>query len=1031
MLFTDVEGSTQLLRQLGERYGEVLAEQRRLLREAAEARGGREVDSQGDSFFFAFARANAALGAAVAAQRGLAGFDWPADARVRVRMGLHTAEPAVGEERYVGLGVHRAARIGAEAHGGQVLLSSATRGLVEDEVGGVSVRELGSYRLKDFDTPEHLYQLDIEGLQSDFPPLKAEQVTERRLRRGRAVLLAGLAGAILVAVAASVVLVTGGGFGPSTARAAAVSANSVGAIDTGSNRLVDQVRVGSGPSRIASGAHSLWVANVLDNTVSQVDPKTAFVRQTIAVDLDPTALAFGQGSLWVACSGTRRLLWINAETYAIVKRIPVGNGPSGVTLSPGKVWVTNRFDDTVTEIDSSTGRVERTLDAGPNPSDIAYGLGALWIANESSSTVTRVDPRTGDAQTVLVGNGPAAVAVGAGSVWVANSLDGTVSRIDPSSNVVLSTIPVGLGPSSLLFEGGAVWVADSYADELSRIDPRISRVVKTIAVGNGPQSLAAAGGRVWLSARAAAAVHRGGTLRVDLPGDLIDSVDQAIAFDPHAWTVLAMTGDGLVGVDHVSGAAGDTLVPDLATSLPVPTDDGRTYTFQLRPGIKYSNGEPVRASDLRRGLERDFMLSSPGAYFYTGLVGAGACSKSHCDLSRGVVADDEAGTVTLHLRAADPEFLYKLTLPFARPVPHVPVKPLQRLGVPGTGPYEIASHPPSQIVLVRNPYFHEWSEAAQPDGYPDRIVLNFAGTPTKHPTAHELRKQLTAVELGKADYTDLTELGWRSELATRYSAQVRVFPSPSTEVLFLNTRVPPFSSLAVRRALNYAIDRRKAQAAFGGTEGASVTCQILPIGMPGFEPYCPYTRKPGDSWTAPDLPLARKLVANSGTQGEKVVVWSISHPAPEAIAKLATEALDELGYRASEKLLPGPSEYFPAVQDSRTRAQVGFYNWTADYPGASDFLTLFTCSAAANGNDSTSQLCNRRLDRAIDRALVGQSLDPPTAASSWASVDKAVTALAPWVPLVNPREVVVVSRRVGNIQFNPEWGTLIDQLWVE
>jgi class 3 adenylate cyclase len=184
-LFTDIEGSTRLLKRLGEPYSAVLADHRRILREAAEARDGREIDTQGDSFFFAFARANAALAAAVVAQRAHAEHEWPEGGEVRVRMGLHTGEPEVGEERYVGLGVHRAARIGAVAHGGQVLLSNATRELVEDEVGGVSVRELGSYRLKDIDRPERLFQVDIEGLQTEFPPLKAEKVAEPRSVRRR------------------------------------------------------------------------------------------------------------------------------------------------------------------------------------------------------------------------------------------------------------------------------------------------------------------------------------------------------------------------------------------------------------------------------------------------------------------------------------------------------------------------------------------------------------------------------------------------------------------------------------------------------------------------------------------------------------------------------------------------------------------------------------------------------------------------------------------------------------------------------
>ncbi|HEX7266207.1 MAG TPA: adenylate/guanylate cyclase domain-containing protein, partial [Streptosporangiaceae bacterium] len=129
-VFTDVEGSTRLLRQLRERFGELLAEHRRLIREAFTAHDGHEIDTQGDSFFFAFTRANAALGAAVVAQRELAAHRWPEDGQVRVRMGLHTGEPVVEEESYVGLGVHRAARIGAVAHGGQVLLSNATRELV-------------------------------------------------------------------------------------------------------------------------------------------------------------------------------------------------------------------------------------------------------------------------------------------------------------------------------------------------------------------------------------------------------------------------------------------------------------------------------------------------------------------------------------------------------------------------------------------------------------------------------------------------------------------------------------------------------------------------------------------------------------------------------------------------------------------------------------------------------------------------------------------------------------------------------------
>ncbi|MGE5691355.1 MAG: ATP-binding protein [Pseudomonadota bacterium] len=170
LLFTDVEGSTELLRRLGEAYGDILAEHRRLLREAVEIAGGVEVDTQGDAFFFAFPTASGAAAAAAAAQRALAAHAWPNDAAVRVRIGVHTGEPERRETGYVGLDVHRAARISAAAHGGQTVLSGATRDLLPAEF---EVVDLGEHRLKDIDEPVRLYQLAGDGLDREFPPLRA------------------------------------------------------------------------------------------------------------------------------------------------------------------------------------------------------------------------------------------------------------------------------------------------------------------------------------------------------------------------------------------------------------------------------------------------------------------------------------------------------------------------------------------------------------------------------------------------------------------------------------------------------------------------------------------------------------------------------------------------------------------------------------------------------------------------------------------------------------------------------------------
>ncbi|MBI3628396.1 MAG: adenylate/guanylate cyclase domain-containing protein, partial [Candidatus Rokubacteria bacterium] len=172
-LFSDIEGSTRLLQRLGDRYADVLADHQRLLRAVFEAANGHEVDTAGDGFFVAFHRATDAAAAAVAAQRAIAAHPWPEGVQVRVRMSLHTGEPVLVAGGYVGLDVHRAARICAAGHGGQILLSRTTRDLVAHDLPeGVNLRDLGEHRLKDLHRPERLLQLLIPDLLADFPVLK-------------------------------------------------------------------------------------------------------------------------------------------------------------------------------------------------------------------------------------------------------------------------------------------------------------------------------------------------------------------------------------------------------------------------------------------------------------------------------------------------------------------------------------------------------------------------------------------------------------------------------------------------------------------------------------------------------------------------------------------------------------------------------------------------------------------------------------------------------------------------------------------
>ena len=184
-LFSDVEGSTKLLEQLGDRYGDVHRDHRRILREQLGDAGGQEIDNQGDAFFYSFSRAKDAVRGAVAGQRALAGHEWPDEVDVKVRMGLHTGEPTLGDEGYVGMDVVRAARICSAGHGGQILLSEATRVLLGNDLPeGVEVRDLGDARLKDVQH-ERIFQLALADGKEEFPPLKtaAPETSADRLAR--------------------------------------------------------------------------------------------------------------------------------------------------------------------------------------------------------------------------------------------------------------------------------------------------------------------------------------------------------------------------------------------------------------------------------------------------------------------------------------------------------------------------------------------------------------------------------------------------------------------------------------------------------------------------------------------------------------------------------------------------------------------------------------------------------------------------------------------------------------------------------
>ncbi len=248
------------------------------------------------------------------------------------------------------------------------------------------------------------------------------------------------------------------------------------------------------------------------------------------------------------------------------------------------------------------------------------------------------------------------------------------------------------------------------------------------------------------------------------------------------------------------------------------------------------------------------------------------------------MTDDANGTITFHLVTPDPDFLYKLALPFAYPFrPSTPEEHQREEGVPGTGPYMLEGPMTGEgFALKRNPHFREWSPSAQPDGYVDRIEWAFGvGAGGAGRGGRRRGDRGPRVRVLSRDNLD--------ELLIRFAAQLHVDPVPWSYFVVLNTRSPPFDDLDVRKAVNLALDRDRVVEIFGGA--AVPTCQQLPPNFPGYEPYCPYTLDPGrdgkGSWTAPDLEQAKRLVRGSGTKGMRVAFdyiedWHDRPPSREA-----------------------------------------------------------------------------------------------------------------------------------------------------
>ena len=497
-----------------------------------------------------------------------------------------------------------------------------------------------------------------------------------------------------------------------------------------------------------------------------------------------------------------------------------------------------------------------------------------------------------------------------------------------------------------------------------------------------------------------------GTLRL-LARSAAGSIDPQINYTAQFWQIFAATHDGLVAFRKVAGPRGTEIVPDLAEAVPQP-EGGLTYRFHLRPGIRFSDGRPVRAEDVVASFRRTFRIGSPtaGSFFGT-LLGADDClaHPAACTLP-GV--REEGGAIVIELTKPDPEFLQKLALPHASILPaDAPDADSGTVPLPGTGPYRIARYDPNDaLVLERNPFFQPWNADAQPPAIPDAVRYEFG---------LDAEAQVTAVLNGQADWMfDMPPPDRLAELGA-HAGQVHINPASALLFVPLNTHIPPFDDVRVRRAFNMAVDRRAAVRLFGGSALAAPLCQAVPPGLPGHETYCPFQH---------DLQAARALVTEAGVVGQAVTLVIDDAPTSRAIGTYLLDVLRDLGFRARLQALSGDVQ-FTYIQNTGNRVQASLTSWYADYPSAANILAgNFGCAAFHPGSDSSTNipgLCDPALDAGLVRAVAAGDM------AGVAAVDRAMTDAAPAVVLLAPRYIDLISTNVHAFTYHETFRWLFSQ----
>ena len=474
----------------------------------------------------------------------------------------------------------------------------------------------------------------------------------------------------------------------------------------------------------------------------------------------------------------------------------------------------------------------------------------------------------------------------------------------------------------------------------------------------------------------------------------LDFLDPGLSYTTQGWGIMWNVYLPLIGYKHVNGPDGATLVPALAESLPTVSQDGLDYKFTLRSGLKYSDGTPVKASDIKYAVKRLFLIDSPGVGFFTNIVGADNFSKTKKGDIAGIVVDDAARTIEFKLVNPQGDFQNILATIFASPVPPgTPAKDQSQHPILSTGPYVITGYTPNkQVTLARNPNFVPTADV--PATNPDTVTVQIVGDDS-------LALQKVINGQGDWDYHPIP-VDRLASVQQKYPTQLKIYTPANTYYFFMNTRTKPFNDINVRKAVNYAIDRDALVRIFGGL--ASPTQNVLPPTYPQYQKISLYTH---------DMAKAKALVKASGMAGMAVDVWGSSRDTSRKPVEYYTDILIQLGFKAKPKIIDA-SIYWSTIGNQATQAQTGFADWFQDYPHPLDWFDVLL-----NGNRITQTHNNNYSNADVPaindeiEALKKQPTLTPAVNQRWADVDKMVAKNALWAPYVNRQFTDFFSSRVN------------------